>query len=483
MTTHGASGMFLNMFKNHKHSTGFITKLITALFLLVTTNTTIAQQTTVVGSTTGVMQATETANLSYSVPITVPPGVSGVQPQLSIEYSSSAGNGIAGLGGHFSVGASITRCEQSIFLDAQVNHNSDLSLGRARGVDLSNNDTFCLGGEALVLVDGTHAQNGAEYRTENESFQRISITSTANNSPQTFLVELPDGSKMTFGATADSRITHTDGRVLQWMASEYQDAYGNTINYYYQDVGQNGAQENLYSYITYGGTANIRIDFDYEQKPDTNHYFLYGIEFSSTQRLTNVRTSVDGATAKDYQISYTETPVSRLSRMTQIAECSGQGTCLPPVVFEWNEVDPEWTSSGGSTPDNLLDENGRTRGVIIDINGDGLEDWITAYIDTSDTLITETWLGDEQGGWQQSSDYALPSAMFKHSGTQSEVPLGQIVDIDGDGLLDWVQAYRVNAIQTLNAWRNTGSGWQTESTFVLPAALFENYKRSQSHVL
>ncbi|WP_201340072.1 SpvB/TcaC N-terminal domain-containing protein [Isorropodon fossajaponicum symbiont] len=52
---------------------------------------------TLVGSTAGALSVNQGA-ANYTIPITVPPGVAGMQPELSINYNSNAGNGILGMG-------------------------------------------------------------------------------------------------------------------------------------------------------------------------------------------------------------------------------------------------------------------------------------------------------------------------------------------------------------------------------------------------
>ena len=45
---------------------------------------------------------------SYSIPIVVPPGRKGMQPTVSLNYSSSSGNGLAGVGWGLSASSSIS---------------------------------------------------------------------------------------------------------------------------------------------------------------------------------------------------------------------------------------------------------------------------------------------------------------------------------------------------------------------------------------
>jgi hypothetical protein len=47
-----------------------------------------------VGSTTGALSIGQGA-ANYAIPITVPPGISGMKPELSINYNSNSGNGIS----------------------------------------------------------------------------------------------------------------------------------------------------------------------------------------------------------------------------------------------------------------------------------------------------------------------------------------------------------------------------------------------------
>ena len=51
-----------------------------------------------VGETNGELSVSLSGAATYNIPIEVPPGLNGVVPQLSLNYSSQSGEGIAGGG-------------------------------------------------------------------------------------------------------------------------------------------------------------------------------------------------------------------------------------------------------------------------------------------------------------------------------------------------------------------------------------------------
>lgn len=117
---------------------------------------------TPVGALKGNFSVGGDGSSSYSVPIDVPKGTSGMEPQLSLGYSSNGGNSICGLGFGLSGLQSITRGPSSLKKDGFID-----------GVDFDEKDRFFLNGERLVCVSGTYGMDGSVYRTEMDSYSRI----------------------------------------------------------------------------------------------------------------------------------------------------------------------------------------------------------------------------------------------------------------------------------------------------------------------
>ena len=137
---------------------------------------------------------------SLSVPLEVPPGRAGMAPVLSLEYASSTGNGVAGVGWLVAGFSTITRGGR-----VWARH------GATDGVDFSARDRFYLDGQELVGVDATpYGGNGAEYRTEPDTFVRVRSTSAAAldpKGPEQFTVELGDGRVRTYTAVEAEQVT------------------------------------------------------------------------------------------------------------------------------------------------------------------------------------------------------------------------------------------------------------------------------------
>ncbi len=134
---------------------------------------------------------------TYNIPIVVPPGRRGMQPSLSLDYSSRAGNGIAGMGWSLSGLSSLHRCPQTLEQDGQI-----------RAVQLDANDRLCLDGQRLILTAGTYGAVNAIYGTELESFVRVTqlggnLTATTSY----FKVERKSGDVAYYGSASTAAST------------------------------------------------------------------------------------------------------------------------------------------------------------------------------------------------------------------------------------------------------------------------------------
>jgi len=113
-----------------------------------------------VGTMSGTFAATSMGEATYSVPLAVPPGRAGMEPQLGIVYNSGNGEGTLGMGFAVSRLSAITRCPHTILDDGQV-----------RGVQDTPDDAFCLDGKRLVAVGS--GLGSVEYRTFPDTFTQV----------------------------------------------------------------------------------------------------------------------------------------------------------------------------------------------------------------------------------------------------------------------------------------------------------------------
>jgi len=91
--------------------------------------------TEIVGAAAGEFGVTPGGMASYAVPITVPVGTTGVQPKLTLQFSSSGGKGVIGYGSSIGGVSYITRCGQDKYHDNATDP-----------ADYDTNDKFCLNG-------------------------------------------------------------------------------------------------------------------------------------------------------------------------------------------------------------------------------------------------------------------------------------------------------------------------------------------------
>lgn len=184
------------------------------------------------------------------IPIEVPPGRQGMQPNLALVYSSQAGHGALGPGWDLPLG----RVERST----------------RRGVPrYDTSDTF-----VVVLPDGrielVPLPDGAWAARIDEAAARVTFTNATN----TWTLHDRSGRDYTFGGTAAARVgpfPSTPGGVFAWHLTAVRDPNGNTIDVQYtQPAGSNHAYP---TEIAWGGNAAaglahpFRVTFAWVDRP------------------------------------------------------------------------------------------------------------------------------------------------------------------------------------------------------------------------
>lgn len=411
-----------------------------------------ATATTTVGSIAGEFSVTDSGAASYVVPIKVPPGTAGMAPELSLNYSSHAANGLLGMG--WSVGglSQITRCPKTFAQD-----------GRYDAADLDSNDKLCLDGSRLVAVSGVYGEAGTEYRTELASFSKIVATGAINDSNSSFTVWTKAGLKMEYGNTSNARMQAAGtNKTTVWAINRTLDTLGNYIDFDYNRDAQ--THEYTVNSINYTGNTNTgllpynSINFIYESRTDVGESWRYGALTKTNKRLHKINISVDQTTAFEYTLAYEYSNHSYRSRLTSITQCgflNNKQLCLPATEFAWSKPNKGLQKSNSyNLPGSLFNGwNGNSPNALLeDLNGDGLPEWVFG---TENNKSAHKNIGHD---WETAALYDLPLPLFD-GGKQT----AWLIDMNRDSLPDLAEDY-------LSPYHsNDLTGWtENNTTYAMP---------------
>jgi Salmonella virulence plasmid 65kDa B protein len=307
------------------------------------------------GTLPGSLSVSNNGAATYSIPIDVPPGTAGLKPSLSLNYSSQGTNGPLGLGWTLGGMSSIHRCGKTIAQDA-VNQR----------ITFTTADRLCLDGQRLVLVnkpltDDNYWANDAEYRTELDSFSRITAVG-ASIAARSFKVESKDGRIMTFGSTPNSSVSAivaagiaAKNGALSWALDKIVDRSGNYVSFSYEQIA--GTGEHRPTTIRYGGSglaSHAAIQFFHEARPDAWKRYVDEARNDLRSRISQIKTYVGGnldgdvvatgTQVRSYTLSYDLSPTSGRSMLNSVQVCArnpqtSADLCLPKTAFAWGKPD------------------------------------------------------------------------------------------------------------------------------------------------
>ncbi len=309
-------------------------KKSTLIFLLFLFNSVFSQNTeNSIGVIPGKIDVTPTGGASYTIPIEVPPGTNGLQPNISLVYNSQGGVGIVGKGWSISGLSSISRSGKSIF------HNNKIE-----GLKFDDTDNFVYDGMVLIPVLGDNGQDGTQYITEIESYMKFKSSGRKGNGPANFIVETKDGSKIYYGTDNSRGNISSRQEGIFWNISKIIDEYGNYMIYVY-DNNSSTTGDFLISEINYTGNISLgqtpynKISFEYEDYTGFTAYYFDGVQYQNTKRLKNIKTYTEGQLVKTYDIIYSNNTSNTQFSISEIKEINYLGEELNSTKFSWDLSD------------------------------------------------------------------------------------------------------------------------------------------------
>lgn len=427
-----------------------------------------------VGTIDGQFSVDGNGAANYIIPIEVPPGTNGVQPNLTLAYNSHQKNGVLGVGWSLRGLSSITRCKARKSLDGYVG-----------SIQFNDSDRFCLDGLRLIAIqdkDGkflsqvserndAYGKDGTVYHTEKETWTKIvghgSLCTGANCSGhQWFEAWNKDGWKLTFGKSQDAVVMSGNQVAITWGLEEIEDLNGNSVQTVYT-LDKGYLYPEKISYTANKRTnfdSNRTVSFEYESRDDKEVKFLNGFEFTLDRRLRVIKTSVS-STVKVYGLQYQYSPSTGSSQIISIEECDVEQTCLPATEFQWSSQYGVGKDSLGKLnasnielPDekNWINTNGsteNTKKITGDFNGDGKTDFVVAANNNKNSLLTYFSQDDLSTVHRLGTEslWGTTSNNVGNSGDSTQ----WLVDLNGDKLNDFL--YLTSQDATYRAMLNKGS--------------------------
>ncbi|MFH2049508.1 MAG: toxin TcdB middle/N-terminal domain-containing protein [bacterium] len=357
-----------------------------------------------------------TGALTFSIPIKVPPGAGGLQPELALTYNSnSKQNNWVGLGWSLDFG-SIKRSSK-------------------KRINFDSNDTFVYNDSVELFKCDPYYNSNYNYfsaRIEGD-FKKFKYLNYSSGSK--WEVQAPDGKKYYYGSSDNSKIKgdkdisifYVPGEdryhVTEWFLDKIEDANGNSITIQY-DNSDNGVYLKQINYIP-SGTS---VKFILEDRDDIHPVFNNYRKIEVTKRLKEIQVYGGAVPAYKYKFEYNDSGYYGSSILTSVREYGANfdSTVFPATTFQY-ESGPSFSFESEQST-NVGSANSALDTRFADINGDGFIDLIKLPLYGNGKIF----LGNKDGNFGPAITSNLSPANYDHLGFL------HFNDVNGDGRADFI---------------------------------------------
>lgn len=447
-----------------------------------------------------------TGSFEYDFPIPVPPGRNGIEPSLSLTYSSAFRDaGIFGYGW-------------------SINIPKIQRINRKGTEDLFSQTAFSSSLDSELVQTGS-----TTYQARSDTGAFRSYTFSSNS----WTVNDKDGLVYKFGTSSASRLddTGSSSNIFAWYVSEIRDQNNNYIRFEYEkDNGQ------IYPSAIYYTGNNVtdgifKVEFERELRSDIATTSDAGFEVVTKYRIYEIRAEINNSWSQkveiDYQVGKNEERSLIESLTISGRDDSNNIIELPPETYTYTEATstfstssqwliPEMIAGDGSNWSNdlgvrFVDINGDSLTDIVrsfygssatervylndgdswnvatwtvpaiisyqstdkmgvrfaDVNGDQLVDFLVSYDDSSDEQ--DVYINDGDS-WEYDASWVLPEFHVRFSSDQGV----RYAEVNGDGLIDIVRGWNDNGSITTGVYLNNGHGWDGDPSWSFPSEFSKN---------
>jgi RHS repeat-associated protein len=458
-----------------------------------------------VGYLPGSWDVSPAGQFTYSIPLDVPAGRAGMQPTLSLVYSSGAGNGLLGVGWSLSGLSSITRCRKTLASDGVVDGVDYGTFAATPADPKSTPDKLCLDGNKLVAIQGADGADDTEYRTEHDAFaQIVSRTTDPALGPDNFVVRTKGGLTRTYTSASaphfvpipvwkSKNLSDPSSTVYErWLLTSEVDRSGNSIAYSYTTILKTDKLGDSVQFVpsridytkhTSDATSHRYIQFDYEDLPDMEFAWQSGVRTALHKRLKAITmhapfpssSTTNSVAAWKYFLEYETSRFSNRSMISAVQKCGmkgeAQGACTWKKKFAWIEAPatPSFMTLPFDTANVIVDPHSGAAQLpalhLADMDGDGTDDVLFQPGAMTVDQDTHSWLYTSR---ETPPFGPVKTLGYKFGALWGETDLARHypIDLDGDGKSELFGSFNQDSTTCDDGIvRWNGSGFSQVMTF------------------
>lgn len=252
----------------------------------------------------------------YTIPFMTSP-LAGFAPQVSLQYNSQAGNGLAGYGWNIGGLSSITMTNKNLYYH-----------GETAPANVSDTDAaYSLDGVPLVRNDD--ASLAAEYPLETARGHIIVKKHMSGNVISYFTALYPDGSKATFGMTSNTTAKSV------YPVTLWEDRFGNQVIYNYDYSNSDYRILSILFKRKNNSTYAGKLTFSYSSRMDRYTRYRAGQVSNQDYILKSVNTESAGSILCTYSLSHSLK--NGVNLLTDVRCKNAGGEQFRPLTFVYGD--------------------------------------------------------------------------------------------------------------------------------------------------